>query len=516
MDPIAATLQREEEGEQAKAQESFNETLKGTVALFQQYRDKDSLDAARAVVPLSLLRQRSETAPLCKYHQSSDDPSDHLEEFFRQLMKWFKEDFFRWVTNPLCSHCRSARTVHVGGVFPNPEETMNLASTVEHYQCDDCRNFTRFPRYNRAKRLLTWRQGRCGEWTNCFCLLCVALGYDVRYVLDLTDHVWVEVYLASKRRWVHCDPCENAFDTPSMYEAGWGKSLSYVFAFNAVECVDVTRRYTKLPIERLRGRNIVGESFMWRCVTAIDYDLGMSASENEAALCRHRKSLEMNELIFGIARPRETTEGAAAGGRTTGSEQWRSSRGETGVTRVAVENVASTSVRHWIWNQRTKNFSLLDGTPPKLWIEAGVRVELTFAPDACPSAPTIMRIARCCAVSLRVDGASAPTKVVAVAHAPRDGCYGVTRQGPPPTIPTEWSAELPIRCPVRAVHVSFCMDRGGCAALEVFDPDRAAVRIRIGFMIPLCGEAVTSAQTLHVDGPWKPIDGSVEGVPDCS
>jgi hypothetical protein len=37
-----------------------------------------------------------------------------------------------------------------------------------------------------------------------------------RYVLDFTDHVWAEVYSEHLGRWVHCDPCENAFDSPMM------------------------------------------------------------------------------------------------------------------------------------------------------------------------------------------------------------------------------------------------------------------------------------------------------------
>ena len=100
-----------------------------------------------------------------------------------------------------------------------------------------------------AVKLLETRTGRCGEFANAFSLICRALDYETRYILDWTDHVWTEIWSPSQNRWIHCDSCEAAFDEPRLYSEGWGKSLSFVVAFSIDGVADVSKRYQKMDDE---------------------------------------------------------------------------------------------------------------------------------------------------------------------------------------------------------------------------------------------------------------------------
>jgi len=91
--------------------------------------------------------------------------------------------------------------------------------------------------------ILAYGKGRCGEFSILFTALCLANGYRARLILDMSDHVWTEVWEEAKNRWVHVDPSEKRIDDPLMYERDWKKSLSNIYAFENGKMEDVTKSY---------------------------------------------------------------------------------------------------------------------------------------------------------------------------------------------------------------------------------------------------------------------------------
>ncbi|KAJ1457015.1 hypothetical protein M885DRAFT_404458, partial [Pelagophyceae sp. CCMP2097] len=160
----------------------------------------------------------------------------------------FKTEFFTWFKKPKsCSQCGCTKGDNMdlyATDAPNAHETsFGWASRVEVYKCALCAGNTRFARMNNPVALLESRTGRCGEFANCFTLVCRALGFEARYVYDTTDHVWVEAWSFEQKRWLHADSCEAKVDAPRLYEQGWGKKLAFILAVDRGEVVDVTRRY---------------------------------------------------------------------------------------------------------------------------------------------------------------------------------------------------------------------------------------------------------------------------------
>lgn len=289
--------------------------------------DEPALQAeARALVPLATLRERRDA---CAHE--GDDESDGL---LRQLLAWFKFEFFAWVSQPVCGGCGGA-TRSAGSAAPSADDLARGAARVELYACAACGARTRFPRYNDARTLLATRRGRCGEWAHAFTLLCRALGLHARYVHDVTDHVWTEVWSAARARWLHCDPCENKLDAPLLYSAGWGKALSFVLAFGPGEALDVTRRYvdSSRSAALLASRaGTVSESFLAARLRLLDVQRRAALPPDEVCARDARRQPDDLELSAPAARAAPTE--AEAVGRQTGSVEWRAARGELGGARA--------------------------------------------------------------------------------------------------------------------------------------------------------------------------------------
>jgi transglutaminase-like putative cysteine protease len=98
-------------------------------------------------------------------------------------------------------------------------------------------------RHSDLMEIIAYGKGRCGEFSILFTALCLAHKYRARLVLDMSDHVWTEIWDNKQKRWIHVDPSEKRIDDPLMYERDWKKNLKEIYAFENGKVENVTRRY---------------------------------------------------------------------------------------------------------------------------------------------------------------------------------------------------------------------------------------------------------------------------------
>ncbi|KAL9320370.1 hypothetical protein ACSQ67_012209 [Phaseolus vulgaris] len=184
---LARLLQAEEEAlmlQQYMSNENpreFDSRVRPYISQVRMYEDPTRQEAARKSVPVEELEEKA-LVSLAKEGNFKPSKIEQDHAFLLQLLFWFKKSF-RWVNSPSCHDC-GKQTVAQGMTAALPSETLYGASRVELYRCTFCSKLTRFPRYNDPMKLVETREGRCGEWANCFTFYCRAFGYDSRLVCN--------------------------------------------------------------------------------------------------------------------------------------------------------------------------------------------------------------------------------------------------------------------------------------------------------------------------------------------
>ncbi|XP_054159818.1 peptide-N(4)-(N-acetyl-beta-glucosaminyl)asparagine amidase-like [Oppia nitens] len=312
------------------SEQQFFAKIKSYLNLVKFYEDVRVQELVRDVVPWKQLTINAINKMIqLKQSINCDDKdigTDSKDLLLIDLIHWFKNEFFEWFDSAVCDKCN--KTMTSSSITPNTEELFWNAMTVELYNCSDCGQTYRFPRYNNPEKLLITRKGRCGEWANCFTLICRALNYEARLVVDWTDHVWTEVYSNAQKRWLHCDPCEDICDSPLVYECGWKKTLTFCIAFAYNEVQDVSWRYSNdHSAIRLRRALSCREEWLSNVLNKVTNNLQLGLTSPQREQLKLRRLLEFVEFLR-VPNQQNNVNQTEAKGRQSGSQAWRLARQE--------------------------------------------------------------------------------------------------------------------------------------------------------------------------------------------
>ena len=263
-------------------------------------------------------------------------PGSTSEQYVKILLKWYKKEFFTWCNKPICPGCgqndKNYKNINYGEK-PNSEEKKFLAYRTERYFCNNCNKEVRFARYNKTIKLLETKTGRCSEWSNLFGGILYTCGFKTRLINNFEDHVWNEFYNEEEKRWIHIDSCEEAYDTPLVYEQGWGRVMTFILGMSDDGLVEVTPRYVKdwkIVNERRSQKMIIKLQKIMEDVNK-KMEIGVSEEEKKKRVERRKNEIESfeNKIRMDLnGDGKYQVDDAEKLGRQSGSLEWRKKRGE--------------------------------------------------------------------------------------------------------------------------------------------------------------------------------------------
>ncbi|CCD25082.1 peptide-N4-(N-acetyl-beta-glucosaminyl)asparagine amidase NDAI_0E02650 [Naumovozyma dairenensis CBS 421] len=265
-----------------------------------------------------------------------EEPLEYSDVLVKELLRYFKNDFFTWCDKPKCRKCHdSSKQIFDSIQGATREESLYGCGAVEVFKCSECNELARFPRYNDPIKLLETRTGRCGEWCNLFTLILRSFGLEARYIWNKEDHVWCEYYSPFLKRWVHVDSCEQSFDEPFIYSVNWNKKMSYCIAFNKDGMTDVSKRYI---LQNALPRNLISEldlKFLCMYVTK-KLRRGLPSDDIYRSFCRDENerfewlNKEKREADKREASSNDASKTSGITGRQSGAPDWKAQRNEDG------------------------------------------------------------------------------------------------------------------------------------------------------------------------------------------
>ena len=266
-------------------------------------------------------------------------PGSTSEQYIKILLKWFKKDYFSWCNKPKCPGCgendKNYKCINYREE-PDEEAKKYWAYRTERYLCNNCNKEVKFVRYNKVIKLLETKTGRCGEWSNLFGGILYTCGFKTRLVNNYEDHVWDEYYNEEEKRWIHIDPCEEAYDTPLVYEQGWGRVMTFIVGLSDDGLVEVTPRYVKdwKIVNERRSEKMVNKLKNIMDEINKKMEIGISEEEKEKRKERRKNEIEsfekkINNDLYGEEKiDTDKIKDGEKLGRQSGSLEWRKNRGE--------------------------------------------------------------------------------------------------------------------------------------------------------------------------------------------